>query len=139
MKTACLNGEIDKEIYVQQPLGFEVLEDGKILIYKLEKKLLYGLEQSGRNWFFTLAFLTSVGFKGSKSDPCLFLRHREAVTDYVACWVDDLVYCSIDEKYYKKFKLVLRKNFSGSEISNLSWFLGIDANWKRCSLYQDLT
>ena len=68
VKTACLNAEIDEEIFVQQPLGSEVLRDDKRLVCKF-KKPLYGLKQSERNWFFTLDFLTSVGFKWSKSDP----------------------------------------------------------------------
>ena len=77
VKTAYFNTEIDEEIFVQHTLGFEVLKDGENLICKF-KKSLYGLKQSGRNWFFTLRdFLTSIGFKGSKSDPCLFLRHRK--------------------------------------------------------------
>ena len=46
VKTAYLNAEIDKENFVQQPLGFEVLKDGENLVYKL-KKMLYGLKQSG--------------------------------------------------------------------------------------------
>ena len=97
------------------------------------KKRLYGLKQSGRNWFFTLRdFLTSVGFKGSKSDHCLYWRHREGVTDYVGCWVDDMVYCSRDEKFYEDFEVALRKMFLVSEVGDLNWFLGIqirrDAN-----------
>ena len=92
VKTAYLSAEIDEEIYVQQLLGFEVLKDCENFVCKL-KKSLYGLKRSGRN------FLTSIRFKGSKSDPCLFLRHRKGFTDYVACWVDDLVYCSRDEKF----------------------------------------
>ena len=52
VKTAYLNAEIDEEIFVQQPLGFEVLKDGENLVCEL-KKSLYGLKQSGRNWFFT--------------------------------------------------------------------------------------
>ena len=48
VKTAYLNEEIDEEIFVQQPLGFEVLKDGENLVCKL-KKMLYRLKQSGRN------------------------------------------------------------------------------------------
>ena len=78
--------------------------------------------------------MTSIGFKGSKSDPCLFLRHRKGVTDYVACWVGDLVYCSSsrDEKFYEDFEVALRNKFLVSEVSDLNWFLGMqikrDAN-----------
>ena len=44
VKTAYLNAKIDEEIFVQQPLGFEMLKDGKNLVCKLKKKTLYGLK-----------------------------------------------------------------------------------------------
>ena len=85
---------------------------------------MYGLKQSRRNWFFTLRnFLTSIGVKGSKGDPCLFLRHRKGFTDYAACCVDDLVYCSRDEKFYE-FEVALRKKLLVSEVSDINLFLG---------------
>ena len=37
VKTAYLNAEIDEEIFVQQPLGFEVLKDSKNLVCKFRK------------------------------------------------------------------------------------------------------
>ena len=100
---------IDEKSFVQQPLGFGILKDGgKYLVCNL-KQLLYGLKPLGRNWFFTLGnFFMSIGFKDSQSDPCLFLRHSQVVADYVACWIDDLVYCS-DDNNYEEFELVLRK------------------------------
>ena len=130
VKTAYLNAEVDEEIFVQQPWSAEKRREFGL---QIEKKLLYGLKQSGRNWFFTLrGFLTSIGFKGSKSDPCLFLRHRKGDTDFVACWVDDLVYCRRDERIYDEFEGALRKKILVSDVSHLNWFLGMqikrDAN-----------
>ena len=47
-KIAFLHGNLDEEIYVEQPKGFEVY--GKMpLICKL-KKSLYGLKQSPKKW-----------------------------------------------------------------------------------------
>ena len=34
VKTAYINAEIDEEVLVQQPLGFEVLKDGENLVCK---------------------------------------------------------------------------------------------------------
>ena len=36
VKTAYLDAEIDKKIFAQQPLGFEVLKDGEFLVCKLK-------------------------------------------------------------------------------------------------------
>ena len=69
VKKVYRNAEIDKEIFVQRPLGFEVLKDSENLVRKF-KKSLYGLKQSRRKLLFTSReVLTIIGFKGSKSDP----------------------------------------------------------------------
>ncbi|MCO5557965.1 hypothetical protein L7F22_011539 [Adiantum nelumboides] len=50
VKSAFLNGEMEKEVYVPQPPGFQVTgkEDH---VYRLWKAL-YGLKQAGRQWYF---------------------------------------------------------------------------------------
>ena len=50
VKSAYLNAEIDCELYIEQPMGFEVFfKSGEKLVCRLNKSL-YGLKQSGRNW-----------------------------------------------------------------------------------------
>jgi hypothetical protein len=46
MKTVFLYGDLDEEIYIEYPKGFEV-KGKKYLVYKL-KKSLYGLKQAPR-------------------------------------------------------------------------------------------
>ena len=61
VKSAFLNGYINKEVYVEQPLGFE--DDKKPNhVYKL-KKALYGLKQAPRAWYERLR--DSYSLKGS--------------------------------------------------------------------------
>ena len=49
VKTASLYGDLQEEIYMQQPQGFK--EKSKIgLVCKL-KKVLYGLKQSPKEWY----------------------------------------------------------------------------------------
>ena len=48
VKTAYLNGELDKDIYMEQPDGY-VDEDHPDYVCKL-KRSLYGLKQSPRMW-----------------------------------------------------------------------------------------
>ena len=126
IKTAYLNAGIEEEIFVDQPPGFvKKNANGKSYVCRL-KKSLYGLKQSGRNSFNTLRdFLLSIQFKPSKSDPCLFLRERNGHKDFVASWVDDLVYCSDDNNIYEKFEKALSTKFLISEVDDLNWFLGM--------------
>ena len=57
-----LNGTIDEEVYIEQPLGFEV-KDGKAYVRRL-KKALYGLKQAPRAWYARMdAYLQRIGFK----------------------------------------------------------------------------
>jgi hypothetical protein len=49
--TAYLNADLNAELYIQQPKGFEQHDDqGEILVCKL-MKTIYGLKQAGLAWF----------------------------------------------------------------------------------------
>nr|GEU80330.1 hypothetical protein [Tanacetum cinerariifolium] len=74
VKTAFLNGNLRKEVYVSQPDGF-VDPDNLNHVYKL-KKALYGLEQAPHAWYDILSsFLISQDFSKGSVDPTLFI-HR---------------------------------------------------------------
>ena len=49
VKNAFLNGCIEEEVYVEQPLGF-VDHEHPDYVYKLKKEL-YGLKQAPRSWY----------------------------------------------------------------------------------------
>ncbi|MCO5575447.1 hypothetical protein L7F22_029248 [Adiantum nelumboides] len=65
VKSAFLNGEMEKEVYVSQPPGFRVTgkEDH---VYRLWKAL-YGLKQAGRQWYLTLDQFLVEGFIWTKA------------------------------------------------------------------------
>ena len=73
--TAYLYGTLSETNYMKLPQGFEeVDDDGNPLVGKLIKSL-YGLRQSGREWYKTLKeYLESIGFTSLKSDSCTFYR-----------------------------------------------------------------
>ena len=71
VKSAFLNGELEEEVYVEQPLGFENA-DHMTFVYLLFKAL-YGLKQAPRTWYDTLSqFLLKNGFTRGVIDKTLF-------------------------------------------------------------------
>jgi hypothetical protein len=66
LKTIFLNGEVEQEVYIEQPEGF-IIHDKRSHVCKL-KKVLYGLKQTPRAWYGRIdSFLRSLGFTKSKS------------------------------------------------------------------------
>ncbi|GJX15049.1 retrovirus-related pol polyprotein from transposon TNT 1-94 [Tanacetum coccineum] len=68
VKTAFLNGDLQEEVFVSQPEGFEDPEH-PTHVYRL-KKDLYGLKQAPRAWYDTLSkFLIATKFFKGAVDP----------------------------------------------------------------------
>ena len=85
---AYLNGELEEEIFMQQPEGFEV--GGPEYVCRLRKSL-YGLKQAGRVWNKTLhSVLSSMGFTRAESDHGLYIYHRDGVRILMPVFVDDI-------------------------------------------------
>ncbi|GJW99012.1 gag-pol polyprotein [Tanacetum coccineum] len=85
VKTAFLNGDLQEEVFVSQPEGFEDPEH-PTHVYRL-KKALYGLKQAPRAWYDTLSkFLIATKFFKGVVDPTLFTRKTAyADADHAGC------------------------------------------------------
>jgi hypothetical protein len=71
VKIAFLNGLIEEEVYIEQPLGFEV--HGRESHVCIMKKALYGMKQAPRAWYSRIdAYLQQLGFEKSEADPNLY-------------------------------------------------------------------
>ncbi|GJQ92266.1 putative ribonuclease H-like domain-containing protein [Tanacetum coccineum] len=76
VKSAFLYGQIEEEVYVCQPPGFED-PDHPDKVYKVVKAL-YGLHQAPRAWYDTLAtYLLSNGFQRGQIDQTLFIKSQQ--------------------------------------------------------------
>lgn len=89
VNNAFLHGDLDQEIYMKQPLGFE--QGSPNLVCKLNKAL-YGLKQASRSWFLTVqSVLISLGFTQSRADTSLFFRSKGSEVTYLLVYVDDML------------------------------------------------
>ena len=74
VKIAFLNGELDEEIYMNQPLGFKPKGQERNAC-KL-KKSIYGLKKASRQWNleFHQAMLND-GFMMMEEDHCMYIKN----------------------------------------------------------------
>lgn len=129
IETAFLNGEVDEELYVRQPRGYERGDKGKV--FRL-LKALYGLKQAARAWYKKLcAMLADAGFTPAAADPCLFLGERAGTTVYVLVYVDDLLIVSASKEAGQTVLEAVVYTFKARVMGEPSYFLSldIDRNW----------
>lgn len=102
VKTAYLNGEVEEELYMEQPDGF-VRKGQENLVCKLEKSL-YGLKQSAKNWNALDKVLKGFGFVQSEADPNLYILKKANKFVYLLVYVDDLLLASNSQSMLSEVK-----------------------------------
>ena len=96
IKTTFLNGVVEEEVYVEQPLGFET-HDMQTHVCKLIKPL-YGLKHAPRTWYDMMnKFLMIQGFTKSKADSNLYFKAEGGRPVMLLLYVDDLFLTREDE------------------------------------------
>ena len=95
VKTAFLNGVVEEEVYVEQPLGFET-HDRESHVCRL-KKALYSLKQAPRTQYDRIdSFLSSLGLTKSKADSNLYYKVENGNLVMLLIYVDDLFVTGMD-------------------------------------------
>lgn len=124
VKTAFLNGNLEEEVYMKLPEGFDVKNPYVKLL-----KSLYGLKQAPRCWNERLNdFLIKIKFTRSKADYCLYIKTEGNTILYVLVFVDDLMIVGNDIVKIKEIKIQLSKEFEMSDEGELKHFLGLAIN-----------
>jgi hypothetical protein len=76
VKITFLHGDLEEEIYMQQPQGYEV--KGKETLVCRLKKSLYGLKKDPRQWCLNFdRFTTKQGYSRCHSDHCSYFKKLE--------------------------------------------------------------
>ena len=121
---AFLHGDLDEEVYMKLPPGFQC--SNPKLACRLRKSL-YGLKQAPRCWFAKLvSALKGYGFLQSYSDYFLFTLTQGSVQINVLVHVDDLIISSNDSAALTIFKSYLSDCFKMKDLGPLKYFLGIE-------------
>ena len=130
VKTAFLHGELDEEIYMEQPEGYHV--KGKDhLVCKLQKSL-YGLKQSPRQWYKKFDnFVLQIGFKRSDYDACVYCKRSQTSFAYLLLYVDDMLLAAKSLEEIKKIKLQLESKFHMKDLGAARKILGMEISRDR--------
>jgi hypothetical protein len=108
VKTAFLHGELEEDIYMEQPEGF-IIPRKEDLVSKLQKSL-YGLKQSPRQWYKRFdTFMLTQGFKRSNYDSCVYLKVAKDSAIYLLLYVDDMLIAAKSMIEIQKLKKQLSK------------------------------
>ncbi len=122
ISTAFLHGELDEEVYVEQP---PIINDGTNKVWRLTHAL-YGLRQSPAKWHEKLCEqLKLLGFSRAGYDPALMVKRLDSgELCFMFLWVDDLIIVGTQHQCDQVVREVLG-TFKGRDLGEASWLLGM--------------
>ncbi|KAL0448478.1 UNVERIFIED_CONTAM: Retrovirus-related Pol polyprotein from transposon RE2 [Sesamum latifolium] len=90
VKTAFLNDFIEKEIYMDQPVGFISIEEEQ-KVCRLHRSI-YGLNQASQNWNIHFdEVIKSYDFVMNEFDPCIYKKVSGSSVVFLVLYVDDIL------------------------------------------------
>ena len=128
IKTAFLNGELEEEVWIQQPPGYETSDSGMACHLH---KTLYGLKQAPRAWHAKLRQeLEAIGFHPSAADPALFIKPGANPT-LLLTYVDDILVVSRSISAVNDTKARICATFEARDLGAATCFLGMSIHRNR--------
>ncbi|GJV33754.1 putative ribonuclease H-like domain-containing protein [Tanacetum coccineum] len=129
VKSAFLYREINEEVYVTQPKGFEDPHFPKH-VYKVVKAL-YGLHQAPRAWYARLStFLLKYNYRRGTIEKTLFIKKNSKDIILVQVYVDDIIFGSTKKAWCDEFEVLMKGEFEMSAMGELTFFLGLQVKQK---------
>ena len=125
VRTAFLHGNLEEEIYMRQPEGFESKDPNLVCLLN---KSLYGLKQAPRQWNIRFdEFMTKINFNKSKYDPCIYTNGKI----FLLLYVDDILLVGKEKFEIDMLKRQLHSEFEMKDLGEAKKILGIEIKRKR--------
>lgn len=124
VKTAFLNGDLNEEIYMEQPEGF-IVKGQEHKVCKLVKSL-YGLKQAPKQWHekFDKVILDH-GFRFNEHDKCLYYKETEMGIAILCLYVDDILIFGTNLEIVEDTKSYLSMKFDMKDLGEAYVILGM--------------
>jgi hypothetical protein len=124
VKTAFLHGDLEEDIYMQQPQGY--VEAGKEhLVCKLLKSL-YDLKQAPRQWYLKFdKFMLKIGYIRCHADHCCYFKRFDNAYVILLLYVDDMLIAGSDIGEIENLKVQMAKEFSMKDLGAAKQILGL--------------
>jgi len=128
VKTAFLYGQLDEEIYMEQPEGFKVKgQEFKVLRLR---RAIYGLKQASLAWWKELdKSVRELDFKRLYADAGIFVcRHKDGTILVMLAYVDDILFMGPNISLLKNKKTLFMERWECRDLGECKEFLqiGID-------------
>ena len=123
--SAYLNGELEEEIFMEQPPMF-VSETHPNKVCRL-KKSLYGLKQAGRYWNKKInSLLNDMGFRRCKTDNCIYFMNYQNEINIISIYVDDLIIACSEEATMKNIIEKLCSQVEAVDRGPIKYYVGLE-------------
>ncbi|KAL0286293.1 UNVERIFIED_CONTAM: Retrovirus-related Pol polyprotein from transposon TNT 1-94 [Sesamum radiatum] len=124
VKTAFLNGDLEEEIYMEQPEGF-IVPGLERKVCKLRKSL-YGLKQAPKQWYekFDRSLLSN-GYKTNASDTCVYTKLCGCDFVIICLYVDDMLIFGSNLQVINETKSFLNSQFDMKDLGEADVILGV--------------
>jgi hypothetical protein len=129
ISSAFTYGDLDEEIYMEQPEGFH--QGGPNMVCRL-KKGLYGLKQASRQWNKKIhSVLLSMGFTRIKADAAIYVYSKDNVKIIVPIFIDDITFAGNSKTQIDSCVQDLSKHFKLRDLGETKFLLGIEISRNR--------
>ncbi|KAK6143244.1 hypothetical protein DH2020_023592 [Rehmannia glutinosa] len=125
-KSAFLNGYLEEEVYVEQPLGY-VVDGHEDKVLRL-KKALYSLKQAPRAWNRCIdKYFQENGFVSCPNEYALYIKvYHNGDVLLICLYVDYLIFTGNNLSLFDELKKVISFEFEMTDLSLMSYYLGIE-------------
>ncbi|SGY70341.1 BQ5605_C004g03142 [Microbotryum silenes-dioicae] len=120
---AYLHGELDHDIWMTTPQGFDFPSDKVLRL----RRSIYGLKQAGRIWNRHIdASLKGLGYRATGTDHCIYSRiDDQKRPHYIALYVDDLLIVSPALDKIERVISGLEQRYRVKQLGPAEYVLGI--------------